>query len=52
MFVTDIYQWESIGKAHGEFFSDIKPVSTMVEVKSLIIPELLIEIEVTAIMET
>ena len=51
MFVTDIYQWESIGKAHGEFFSDIKPVSTMVEVKSLIIPELLIEIEVTAIME-
>lgn len=52
MFVTDIYQWEPIGKAHGEFFGNIKPVSTMVEVKSLIIPELLIEIEVTAIMET
>ena len=52
MFVTDIYQWEPIGKAHGEFFSEIKPVSTMVEVKSLIIPELLVEIEVTAIMET
>ena len=51
MFVTDIYQWEPIGKAHGEFFGDIKPVSTMVEVKGLIIPGLLIEIEVTAIME-
>ena len=50
MFVTDIYQWESIGKAHAEFFGKIKPVATMVEVKSLISPELLIEIEVTAII--
>ena len=50
MFVTDIYHWEEIGKAHAEFFKDIKPVATMVEVKSLIAPELLIEIEVTAII--
>ena len=52
MFVTDIYTWESVGKAHAEFFKDIKPVTTMVEVKSLIAPELLIEIEVTAIIST
>ena len=50
MFVTDIYQWEAVGMAHAEFFADIKPVSTLVEVKSLISPELLIEIEVTAIV--
>lgn len=48
MFVTDIKQWEEIGKAHGEFFKTIKPAATMVEVKALINPELLIEIEVTA----
>jgi enamine deaminase RidA (YjgF/YER057c/UK114 family) len=50
MFVTDISMWEQIGKAHGEYFRDIKPASTMVEVKSLIDPEMLIEIEVTAII--
>lgn len=48
MFVTDIRQWEEIGKAHGDFFKTIKPAATMVEVKALINPELLIEIEVTA----
>lgn len=48
MFVTDISQWEEIGKAHAEFFSKIKPAATMVEVKALINPDLLIEIEVTA----
>lgn len=52
MFVTDIYQWEAVGKAHAEFFKDIKPVATMVEVKSLIAPDLLIEIEITAIIST
>lgn len=51
MFVTDISQWEMVGKAHGEFFKTIKPVATMVEVKALIDPELLIEIEVTAVID-
>jgi enamine deaminase RidA (YjgF/YER057c/UK114 family) len=51
MFVTDISKWEEIGKAHGEIFREIKPASTMVEVKSLIHPLLLVEIEVTAIVE-
>lgn len=49
MFITDISQWEAAGRAHGEFFRTIKPASTMVEVKALINPELLIEIEATAI---
>ena len=50
MYVTDISKWEEIGKAHAEFFSKIKPAATMVEIKSLIDPELLIEIEVTAFL--
>jgi enamine deaminase RidA (YjgF/YER057c/UK114 family) len=50
MFVTDISRWEEAGKAHGEVFKNIKPASTMVEVKSLIHPDLLIEIEATAII--
>lgn len=50
MFVTAIDQWELAGKAHGEFFRDIKPVATMVEVSRLINDDLLIEIEVTAII--
>jgi enamine deaminase RidA (YjgF/YER057c/UK114 family) len=50
MFVTDITRWEEAGKAHGEFFKEIRPVSTMVEVSKLIHEELLIEIEVTAIV--
>lgn len=49
MFVTDISQWEAVGKAHGEVFRNIKPVTTMVEVKGLINPDLVIEIEATAI---
>lgn len=49
MFVTDISRWEEYGKAHGEFFKDIKPCTTMVEVSKLIAPEYLIEIEATAI---
>lgn len=48
MFVTDISKWEQIGRAHGEFFKEIKPVATMVEVKQLIDSELLVEIEVFA----
>jgi len=50
MFVADIGQWEAIGRAHGLYFKAIKPVATMVEVKSLISPELLVEIEATAIV--
>src|SRR5262245_8188610 len=50
MFVTDISRWEEIGRAHGECFRAIKPVATMVEVKALISPELLVEIEVTAMV--
>jgi enamine deaminase RidA (YjgF/YER057c/UK114 family) len=50
MFVTDISKWEDIGRAHGEFFKDIKPAASMIEVKGLITPGLLIEIEVTAII--
>ncbi|CAG7623362.1 RidA family protein [Paenibacillus allorhizosphaerae] len=51
MFVTDISKWEEIGKAHGEFFKHIQPVATMVEVKALIDPRLLIEVEVEAIVD-
>ncbi len=50
MFVTNIDDWEKIGRAHGLYFKDIKPAATMVEVKSLISPELLVEIEVTAVL--
>ena len=48
MFVTDIKRWEEYGRAHGEFFAAIKPCATMVEVRALIDPRMLIEIEVDA----
>jgi enamine deaminase RidA (YjgF/YER057c/UK114 family) len=50
MFVTDISQWEAVGRAHGELFKDVRPVATMVEVSRLIDAEMLVEIEVEAIV--
>jgi enamine deaminase RidA (YjgF/YER057c/UK114 family) len=48
MFVTDISRWEEYGRAHGQFFSSIRPCATMVEVRALIHPDMLIEIEADA----
>ena len=50
IFVTDISQWEEVGRAHGEFFGTIRPATTMVEVSRLIDPNMLIEIEADALL--
>ena len=50
VFVTDISRWEEIGRAHGEVFREIRPASTMVEVKRLVDPDMLVEIEAEAIV--
>ena len=50
MFVTDISRWQEFGRAHGEFFGEVRPAATMVEVQRLIAPGLLIEVEVDAVI--
>lgn len=50
MYVTDITQWDLVGKAHGEFFGSIKPATTMIEVQSLIDEAFLVEIEASAVI--
>lgn len=51
MFVTDIGRWEEVSKAHREFFAEVKPAATMVQVSALIDPRMLVEIEVDAVID-
>lgn len=51
IYVTDMKRWEEVGKAHGAFFREIRPTTSMVEVKGLVNPEMLVEIEAEAVLD-
>jgi enamine deaminase RidA (YjgF/YER057c/UK114 family) len=51
IFVTDISQWEAVGRAHGEVFADIRPACSLLQVVALVSPEMLVEIEADAVIE-
>jgi enamine deaminase RidA (YjgF/YER057c/UK114 family) len=52
MFVTDVDQWEEIGRAHREYFGDVRPATSMVQVERLVDPEMVVEVEAVANVET
>jgi len=51
IYVTDMKRWEEVGKAHGAFFKEIRPTTSLVEVKGLVNPEVLVEIEAEAVLD-
>lgn len=51
VYVTDIEAWEAVGRAHGEYFGEVRPATTMVEVSALIDPEMVVEVECEAVVD-